>query len=210
MFQSKTEFMTDNTAIYQTFKHSLEAYAPISETTWQALMSITREKRLQKQQVLYKAGDVPVFFAWVFRGFIRGYVCDDKGNEYNKKFFDEGKFPGAMSALLTNTPSKLGFDALEETILLEIDFRAFRQLLLKYEDLKLFQIYYLEKNWLLDKDEREIALVQHDAAARYQRFLSEFPNLVERLPQYHIASHLGITPTQLSRIRKKSSFHQPM
>ena len=202
--------MPDNTAIYQAFKQTLDAYTPISDTTWQALKAVTQIKRLEKHQVLYQAGDIPATFAWVFQGLIRGFVCDDKGNEYNKKFFDEGKFPGAMTALLTNTPSKLGFDALEATLLLEIDFLAYRQLLLEYDDLKLFQIYYLEKNWLLDKDEREIALVQQDASARYQQFLSEFPSLVERLPQYHIASHLGITPTQLSRIRKKSSIHQPM
>jgi CRP-like cAMP-binding protein len=210
MFNSTADLMLDNTAIYQAFKQALDAYTPISDTTWQALKVVTQIKRLEKHQVLYQAGDIPSTFAWVFDGLIRGFVGDDKGNEYNKKFFDEGKFPGAMSALLTNTPSKLGFDALEETFLIEIDFLAFRRLLLEYDDLKLFQIYYLEKNWLLDKDEREIALVQQDASARYQRFLSEFPSLVERLPQYHIASHLGITPTQLSRIRKKLSIHQPM
>jgi CRP-like cAMP-binding protein len=202
--------MQDNTAVYQALKHTLDSYTPISDTTWQALMAVTQIARLEKHQVLYQAGDIPATFAWVFQGLIRGFVCDDKGNEYNKKFFDESKFPGAMSAMLTNTPSKLGFDALEETILIKIDFLAYRKLLLKYDDLKLFQIYYLEKNWLLDKDEREIAIVQQDASARYQQFLSEFSNLVERLPQYHIASHLGITPTQLSRIRKKSSIHQPM
>ena len=195
--------MPDNTAIYQALKQALDAYTPISDTTWHAFKAATQIKRLEKNQVLYQAGDIPSTFAWVFHGLIRGFVCDDKGNEYNKKFFDEGKFPGAMSALLTNRPSKLGFDALEETLLIEIDFLAYRQLLIECHDLKLFQIYYLEKNWLLDKDEREIALVQHDATARYQRFLNEFPSLVERLPQYHIASHLGITPTQLSRIRKK-------
>ena len=196
--------MPDNSAIYQAFKQALNAYTPISSATWQALMAVTQIKRLEKNQVLYQVGDIPSTFAWVFHGLIRGFVCDDKGNEYNKKFFDEGKFPGAMSALLTNTPSKLGFDALEETLLIEIDFLAYRRLLLEHDDLKLFQIYYLEKNWLLDKDEREIALVQQDASARYQQFLSEFSSLVERLPQYHIASHLGITPTQLSRIRKKA------
>jgi CRP-like cAMP-binding protein len=202
--------MPENTAIYQAFKQTLDAYTPISDTTWQALKGVTQKRRLEKHEVLYQAGDIPSTFAWVFHGLIRGYVCDDKGNEYNKKFFDEDKFPGAMSALLTNTPSKLGFDALEETFLLEIDFSAFRRLLLEYDDLKLFQIYYLERNWLLDKDEREITLVQQDASERYQRFLDEFPSLVERLPQYHIASHLGITPTQLSRIRKKSPIHQLM
>ncbi|MFT7562047.1 MAG: CRP-like cAMP-binding protein [Flavobacteriales bacterium] len=202
--------MPDNSAIYQSFKQTLNAYTPISDTTWQALKAVTQIKRLDKHQVLYQAGDIPSTFAWVFHGLIRGFVGDEKGNEYNKKFFDEGNFPGAMTALLTNRPSRLGFDALEETLLIEIDFLAYRRLLLEHDDLKLFQIYYLEKNWLLDKGEREIELVQQDASARYQRFLSEFPNLVERLPQYHIASHLGITPTQLSRIRKNSSIHQPM
>lgn len=202
--------MTDNTAIYHAFKQALDAYTPISDTTWQALKAVTKIKQLEKHQVLYQAGDIPSSFAWVFLGLIRGFVCDDKGNEYNKKFFDEGMLPGAMSAMLTNRPSRLGFDALEETLLIEIDFLAYRQLLLEYDDLKLYQIYYLEKNWLLDKDEREIAIVQQDASARYQQFLNEYPSLVARLPQYHIASHLGITPTQLSRIRKKSSIHQPM
>jgi len=195
--------MPKSTTIYQAFKQSLNAYTPISRDTWQALKAVTQIKSLEKHQVLYRAGDIPCTYAWVFQGLIRGFVCDDKGNEYNKKFFDEGQFPGSMSALLTNQPSKLGFDALEKTVLIEIDFLAYRQLLLDYDDLKLFQIYYLEKNWLLDKDERETALVQEDASVRYQRFLGEFPHLVDRLPQYHIASHLGITPTQLSRIRNK-------
>jgi CRP-like cAMP-binding protein len=196
--------MPDNTTIYRAFKQTLDSYTPISDTTWYALKAVTQIKRLEKNQVLYQAGDIPATFAWVFHGLIRGFVCDEKGNEYNKKFFDEGMFPGAMSAMLTNRPSKQGFDALEETFLIEIDFLAYRRLLLEYNDLRLYQIYYLEKNWLLDKDEREIAIVQLDASARYQQFLSEFPSLVERLPQYHIASHLGITPTQLSHIRKKS------
>ncbi|CAA0104549.1 Uncharacterised protein [BD1-7 clade bacterium] len=196
--------MTAPHAILQALKHALDDYYPISDSTWQAFEAIITVRRLDKHDVLYPAGSIPASFAWVYHGLIRGYVSDEKGNEYNKKFFDEGKFPGAMSALLTHTPSKLAFDALEETLLVEIDFRRYRQLLLAHNDLKMFQIYYLEKNWLLDKDAREISIVQLDASARYQQFLADYPTLAERLPQYHIASHLGITPTQLSRIRRSS------
>lgn len=96
----------------------------------------------------------------------------------------------------------LGFETIEDTLIIEIDFLAYRQLMTEKSDLKLFQIYYLEKNWLLAKDSREIEIVQEDATARYLRFIDESPALVNRLAQYHIASHLGITPTQLSRIRK--------
>lgn len=94
--------------------------------------------------------------------------------------------------------------ALEDSAIIEIDFPRFRELLYRSEDLKLFQIHYLEANWLLAKDARETQLVQQDASERYQRLLAERPQLVSRLPQYHIASHLGITPTQLSRIRRKN------
>ena len=80
--------MLDSTANYQAFKQTLDTYSPISDTTWQALKAVTRIKRLEKHQVLYQAGDVPSTFAWVFQGLIRGFVCDDNGNEYNKKFFD--------------------------------------------------------------------------------------------------------------------------
>jgi CRP-like cAMP-binding protein len=206
----ESPILNDEKMSFLALRHSLESYAPISDESWEALKGISKFRSLKKHTLLYRAGDIPQSYAYIYQGLVRGFVCDDKGNEYNKKFFDEGKFPGAMSALLTNTPSKLGFDALEETLLIEIDFLAYRRLLLEHDDLKLFQISYLEKNWLLDKDEREIALVQQDASARYQQFISEFPSLVQRLPQYHIASHLGITPTQLSRIRKKLSIHQPM
>ena len=101
-----------------------------------------------------------------------------------------------MMALLTSSPS----EKVEDTLLIEINFTAYRQLMLEKNNLKLFQIYYLEKNWLLAKDSLEI--VQDDATARYLRFIDEHPSLVNYLAQYDIASHLGITPTQLSRIRK--------
>ena len=73
----------------------------------------------------------------------------------------------------------------------------------KISIIKLFHIYYLEKNWLIHKDGREVDIVQKDADERYDEFLETYENQHSRLTQYHIASHLGITATQLSRIRKK-------
>jgi len=70
------------------------------------------------------------------------------------------------------------------------------------DEIKLYQIHYLEKNWLVAKDAREIEIVQLDATQRYLRFIAEHQEIAERISQYHIASHLGVTPTQLSRIRK--------
>ena len=183
-------------------RNSLASYAPISDETWEAFRGISKFRALAKHTVLYRAGNMPQSYAYVYQGLMRCFVCDENGKEYNKNFFDEGMFPGAMTALLTSSPSALAFETIEDTLLIEIDFLSYRKLMIEKNDLKLFQIYYLEKNWLLAKDSREIEIVQDDATARYLRFIDERPSLVNRLAQYHIASHLGITPTQLSRIRK--------
>ncbi|WP_353348834.1 Crp/Fnr family transcriptional regulator [Oceaniserpentilla sp. 4NH20-0058] len=192
----------DDENAFFALRESLESYSPISDETWRAFVGISKFRSLTKHSILYGSGEVPHSYAYVFQGLMRCFVCDEKGNEYNKIFFNEGTFPGAMTALLTSTPTTHAFEAIEDTLIIEIDFSAYRKLMIERNDLKLFQIYYLEKNWLLAKDAREIEIVQDDATARYLRFIKQHPSLVDRLPQYHIASHLGITPTQLSRIRK--------
>ena len=194
--------MNDENKSFLALRNSLASYAPISDETWEAFRGISKFRSLAKHTLLYRAGNMPQSYAYVYQGLIRCFVCDENGKEYNKNFFDEGMFPGSMTALLTSCPSVLAFETIEDSLLIEIDFLAYRKLMIEKSDLKLFQIYYLEKNWLLAKDSREIEIVQDDATARYLRFIDERPSLVNRLAQYHIASHLGITPTQLSRIRK--------
>lgn len=193
---------TTNQHALTALRQSLDAYYPLAESTWQALEAHCECCAVGKDEVLYAAGTIPSSFAFVFRGLFRIFTTDSKGNEYNKVFFEEGRFPGSMVALLTNTPSRFSVEALEPSLVVKIAFKPFRQLLQEKHDLALFQIHYLEKNWLMAKEPREVSLVQEDASQRYQRFMEENPALVGRIPQYHIASHLGITPTQLSRIRK--------
>lgn len=192
----------DELQAYHALKAAMDDYTPVSEATWKRLKGISRYRTYSKGQLLYQLGDLPSSFAFVAEGLVRCYVSDESGAEYNKNFFCEGQFPGAMTALLKSEPSLMGFEALEHSHIIEIDFVAYRALLHECHDLKMFQIHYLERNWLLAKDSREIQLVQEQAGDRYDRFIEQYPQLVKRLPQYHIASHLGVTPTQLSRIRK--------
>lgn len=189
-------------AALSALRESIESYTPVSDATWGALRSICRVKQVPRGHTLYPAGEIPDSFAFVYLGLFRVYVTDEKGNEYNKNFFDEGKYPGAMTALLTVSPSLTTIEALEDSTVVTIDFKRYRKLLEQRHDLKMYQIHYLERNWLLAKDSREIELVQEDATQRYLRFVEEHRTIATRIPQYHIASHLGITPTQLSRIRK--------
>jgi len=59
----------------------------------------------------------------------------------------------------------------------------------------------MAEQFFIQKEKREIELVTLEAKERYQIFQKEHPGLDQQIPQYHIASYLGVSPTQLSRIR---------
>lgn len=196
-------------------RKQLESYYSISDQTWEMLSLVCHPIHLKKKTLLLKPGDIPSSFAFVHSGLLRAYTSDSNGSEYNKIFFAENSFPGAMVALLTASASRFALEALEDSFLLQIDYKQYRRLLNSCEDLKWFHILYIEKHWIVEKEQREIALVQNSASERYLDFKAKHANLLDRIPQFHIASHLGITPTQLSRIRKqlnndKEAKNQPM
>ena len=192
----------------QQFRAEVETYCPISDEMWHKLAAICKPLDLKKKAYFARAGDTPASFGFVCSGLLRAYITDLDGNEYNKNFFAENSWPGSMVALLKNTPSTFTFEALEDTQMLQINFKQYRQLLQSSKDLMWFQILYLERNWMMSKEPREISFVQEDATTRYLEFTKNYPDLESRIPQFHIASHLGITPTQLSRIRKSLASSQ--
>ena len=197
-------------AAFSALRAAIAAYAKIQNETWMRLQKICTCKSLDKGAILYNTGVMPTSFGYVYSGLLRAFTVDEPGNEYSKIFFDQGSFPGSMPSLLQAEPSRFTIDTLEPSILIEIPFAGYRDLLLKNHDLALYHIAYLEKNWVIAKEAREVELVMEDATARYKKFLNNYPGLQGRIQQYHIASHLGITPTQLSRIRKKILGNQPM
>jgi len=180
----------------------MDGYFTLADETHLAIADICTLKQVTKGEVLYSQGLVPTSFSYVVKGLFRLVSTNEEGAQYNKNFFTEGQFPGVMSSLMMQTPSDLAIESLEDSIIVEINYKKFRQLLYKYDDLKMYQIHYLERNWLLEKEEREIAIAQQDAGLRYLAFQEHYPELENRLTLHHIALHLGITPTQLSRIRK--------
>ncbi|MEQ3515321.1 Crp/Fnr family transcriptional regulator [Pseudoalteromonas sp. BZB3] len=189
-------------AAFTHLEQTLKKYAPLSDQALNRYFSACHFIHVAKGTTLYAIGEIPSSFAFIHKGLMRAYLIDEEGNEFNKNFFAEGRFPGSMSALLNNQTSFLGIEALEDCDIITIDFKQFRRELFADHELMAFHINYLEQHWLLEKEPKEIGYLQHEAKQRYMMFLDKYEAILSRLPQYHIASYLGITPTQLSRIRK--------
>jgi CRP-like cAMP-binding protein len=187
------------------FLKQINLYYPISDATSQALLGICRVKHFKKNELILQAGDLALYYYFVQKGLLGYYTIDENGDTIYKIFFEENNFVASTAAIIEDKPSNFNIIALEDVELIVYPANAFRELIKKHHDLALFHINYLEKNWVVRKEPLEINLKWESATQRYIE-LYENQHLFLRLKQHHIASYLGITPTQLSRIRKEINF----
>lgn len=182
-------------------KH-VNTYYPLSEESISLLVSICSEEKFDKNSLLLEEGAMARYYYFLKSGLIGYYNRDENGDTVYKIFFEENSFIASTSAIITNEPSKFSIIALEDCEVIKYPVVAYRELFHRHLDLALFQIHYLEKNWVVKKEPLEISLKYETAKTRYIALMQN-KNLMIRLKQHHIASYLGITPTQLSRIKKE-------
>ncbi|RXK14518.1 cyclic nucleotide-binding protein [Halarcobacter mediterraneus] len=194
---------TSTEEIFNSLKKTLDSYYPISEKTWEDFKNICIIKEIKKNEYAFELYDKVDAFSYVYKGLFRTFSFNEKAEEYTKKFFWETKFYGPMVALLYKKSINAVVQAIEDSIVIDIKHDKYRKLLEKYDDLKFFHIFYLEKHWVLERDDIGSSLVLDNAKKRYEKFNEEFKNIINRIPKYYIASYLGISPTHLSRIRKE-------
>ncbi|WP_410494249.1 Crp/Fnr family transcriptional regulator [Chryseobacterium sp. KBW03] len=184
------------------FVKQINQYYPLSEETVKALLDICTEEYYHKNDVLLKSGSMARYYYFLRSGLIGYYTVDEQGNNIYKIFFEENSFVASTASIIKNEPSDFNIIALEDCSVIKYPVKAYRELLEKYHDLALFHMHYLEKNWVVKKEPLEVSLKYETAKQRYVQLL-ENESLYSRLKQHHIASYLGITPTQLSRIKKE-------
>ncbi|VEH20741.1 DNA-binding transcriptional activator YeiL [Chryseobacterium nakagawai] len=184
------------------FLKQINTYYPLSKQTTAALIEICSEEHFQKNELLLESGSMARYYYFIKSGLIGYYTTDEEGNNIYKIFFEENSFVASTSAIIKNEPSDFSIIALEDCSVIKYPTKAFRELLEKHHDLALFHIKYLEKNWVVKKEPLEVSLKFETAKQRYLLLLKN-KSLYDRLKQHHIASYLGITPTQLSRIKKE-------
>jgi CRP-like cAMP-binding protein len=182
------------------FFKKIRTYYPISEQAELAWTKILRPRTYKKGEYFITEGQHPKEVAFVTKGLFSQNYTSDNGEVVIKNFFPELRFAASVGAMLSNTPSKYTFVAIENCSVLVYDFFEFKKLVDAHNDLAAFYIKYMEVHWIIEKEPFEISLRHYDAKTKYGEFVQTYPQLIKRLKKHHIASYLGITPTQLSRI----------
>jgi len=180
----------------------LEALISFTESEMKLFLSLFSEVQLKKKDYFAQKGEFSSKLAFISSGVMRAFFCNKQGNEYNKTFFTPSSFVAAYSSITTNQKNLIDIQCLTDCTLLVADFRKITSLYKEYPKFESLARIIAEYKFAL-KEKREIELVTLEAIERYKIFKKEHPNLETIISQYHIASYLGVTPTQLSRIRAK-------
>jgi len=161
-------------------------------------------KRLRKRQYLLQEGDVCKSVAFVEKGALRLYKVSENGAEHIVQFALEGQFLTDLYSFYLNEPSIYCIDSIEDSELVLITRSAsddLRKLSPKYQEF----IFQETSEAYIQLHRRMTSVISLSLEERYKELTSNYPNIIQRLPQHMIASHMGLTPETLSRVRKRIS-----
>jgi CRP-like cAMP-binding protein len=139
---------------------------------------------------------------FIVQGLVKYYYIDSDGNEWIKHFSAENDFVASYASFLYQTPSLYFIESLEETTILTINYDVYMKYLQNSFTWNSIARKYTEKIYY-EKEKREASFLKEDGSERYTNFFNEYKDLADRLSLKDIASFLGMTAVQLSRIRNK-------
>lgn len=174
-----------------------ELPAKIKDDLWQKV----NVKHYTKHDPILRQGQVEGYMTFLYEGMIRAYHLQD-GKEISLDFRFSGEMMTAYTSYISQKPSPIAIDALEDCIVLRISKKDVESLHDKYH--KFERLGRLTSEYFyLRRIQREIEILSYSAEERYLHLLKRQPDLVAKIPVKHLASYLGIHKQSLSRIRSK-------
>lgn len=159
--------------------------------------------RFKKGEYFNEYGNICKNLGFVISGVFRTYYIDDNLLKDNNLFlYSKNDFVTAYRSLITQTPCIYYTQSLTESTILYIHINDLRKLFDISKGWERIGRMIAEEsfNKLLYRTENLLLLKAED---RYTEFLEKYPTLPEQIPQYHIASFLGLENSSLSRIKKR-------
>lgn len=158
----------------------------------------------RKGQYIVQAGDVFKYQTFILSGKVRTFYLDDKGSEHIVSFGIENWWVGDICSFATQTPAEFSTECLAPTTVVAIAYQDMQAL---YQEIPKLERYFrlIIQAAYGNMSKRLVRNHSMSAKDRYLLFLNSYPEIAQRVPQYMIASYLGITKEFLSNIRKQLS-----
>ena len=174
----------------------------ISEKDFKSFHELVFEKSFEKKSFLVEEGELCNYIYFVREGSCYSYIADKKGEKHVVQFALEGFWISDLYSFFSNRPAIYSIEALESLNVLVLNKENFQNCC---DNIPVFDRFFrmLIQNAYVSLQYRMAKTNSEEAESRYEEFARQNPHLIQRIPQYLIASYLGIKPQSLSRIRKE-------
>lgn len=158
--------------------------------------------KAKKRQFLVQPNFVAKHRYFVLNGALRAYVVGDEGQDHTIQLAIEEWWISDYNSYMSRQPASMFVMAVEDSVLLQISFEDEQQLKAANHKFETFFRILAERS-VAFMQRRVINNLTQSAEQRYEQFIGIYPAMVNRFPQYVIASYLGMTTEFLSRIRNQ-------
>lgn len=158
-------------------------------------------KTYEKGALLMREGQIARNAYYVIQGIVREYELVG-GEEKTTAFYSEGQSAINFNSIVNEAPSKVNFVCGEQTTVAVLNSEKEKELYKKHPRFETFCRKGMEQ--MMGVKQSQLAeIITLKPEKRYEKLQQERPELLNRVPQYQVASYLGISPEALSRIRSR-------
>ncbi len=182
----------------------IETIWPISDDVRRILQKILHRERLPRKHWLLQPGQISDRIYFIEQGVARSYYLkasgQGEGREVTSWFMRENDFIISIVSFYGRRPAQEYIELMEDSIVWSITYAQLHELYRDFPEFNAIGRLLTEKYYVLS-ELRTQNLRMQTAPERYQQLLTDFPAIFQRVPLKYIASHLGISPETLSRLR---------
>jgi CRP-like cAMP-binding protein len=176
-------------------------FMPLSDEEAQAIVEGMRIQTFPKGTVLLREGQISMEAYFVLEGCVRQYSMHD-GEEKTTNFFTEEQWVISLQSFTHKTPANHFFACCEDSMLVVGTAEESNALYKRFPRIETISRKVVEKNFM-EQQELMASYITDTPEQRYLKLLQSRPNLAQRIPQYQLASYIGVKPESLSRMRKR-------
>mgnify|MGYP000185691824 CR=1 FL=1 len=178
----------------------IESYIDLPDDDWKYISSFFKKRIIKKNELIISEGKICRHFHFLETGLVRHFILND-GNDTTTFFIPAPYCITSRLSFLNQSPTKENIQAIEKSVVWEISWKQYNNLM-KLNSWSAFTRKILNEVQNIT-EERLFTNLTETAELRYQKLLTQQPQLINRIPLKHLASYLGIASQSLSRIRKK-------
>ena len=180
----------------------IRSYVDLTKEEELIVISKVTYRKYLKGQYVVQHGDICKYSSYLISGCTKTFFLDEKGQEHIVMFAIEDWWTSDIGSFITQTPADYNVQCLDNTEVIQFSYHNQEELFQLIPKLERLFRKMLERA-LVSSQKRIVRNFSLSAKEQYIYFKTQYPKIEERIPQYMIASYLGITKEFLSKIKSQ-------